>query len=229
MRDATEWVEARYRIRREHAVRSLRTVSGSAAQDPAIDPTRVWPVPALNAPLARTTLTRRHTFARRLIGLLRDLWSERDAGADGQAPEPAETRPTGTPHSPLATAACATCRGRCCQYGGDHAFIDLDVLRQQRRADPRVTARELLDRYLSRLPATGIEGSCLYHSATGCNLPRALRSSICEQYLCGDVRRLLNEADPALSQPIWLMAINDGDQAPSRTRRIDAAAIAQQR
>jgi len=217
LHDATEWTEIRYRRRQELAIQAFEATRPATARRAM---TTVLPIPRLNSRPGPVTRTRRHRFAHRLIGLIRELASQAALAAPPEretaspaASDPAEVK--------LAAAACATCRGRCCQYGADHAFIDLEALQRQRRSDPHVTGRELLDRYLSHIPAAATQGSCLYHSASGCGLPRSLRSSTCEQYLCEDVRRVLSAATVPAPPRLWLAAINDGDSTPSRTRYFD--------
>jgi hypothetical protein len=43
---------------------------------------------------------------------------------------------------------------------------------------------------LERLPAESVLDSCVYHSATGCSLPRELRSETCNRHLCGKLKNL---------------------------------------
>jgi hypothetical protein len=83
-------------------------------------------------------------------------------------------------------AGCAVCGGACCTRGGTHAFLGASDL--HRVADSMTggdTGGALEALYLSHIPDVHFAGSCVFHAAQGCTLPRALRSSICNRYLCG--------------------------------------------
>jgi hypothetical protein len=106
-------------------------------------------------------------------------------------------------------AACATCRGHCCRTAGEHAYLDERTIRRVRAATPSLTPSALLETYLGALPAKSVRGSCVFHGAAGCTLPRHLRSHVCNDYFCGPVERWL--ASPAASkrQPVVIAVIED--------------------
>ena len=91
-------------------------------------------------------------------------------------------------------ASCGTCRGECCTAGGTHGFLHADSIRRVRAQltddGESVTAESLEDRYASHLPARHYRGSCVFHTTAGCNLPRALRSNLCNRYVCGGLAQL---------------------------------------
>jgi hypothetical protein len=85
----------------------------------------------------------------------------------------------------LLASVCAVCRGFCCFYGGTrHAFLDADTLRAFRRRNPELDGTAAAKVYLDFLPEQHCVGSCLYHTAAGCKLPRAMRAHICNAYEC---------------------------------------------
>lgn len=125
------------------------------------------------------------------------------------APAPDDTQPPGaaelaavedatdtgaTPLGNILGAACGTCGGECCTAGGTHAFIragSLERVRAQRQAEGEVvTAAGLEAAYAAYLPARHYRGSCVYHTPDACALPRAMRSNLCNRYLCGGLTQL---------------------------------------
>ena len=44
--------------------------------------------------------------------------------------------------------------------------------------------------YLGKLGGTTYRGSCIYHGAAGCELPREMRSDTCNGFYCADLARL---------------------------------------
>ncbi|MEM7260481.1 MAG: hypothetical protein AAF488_00725, partial [Planctomycetota bacterium] len=49
---------------------------------------------------------------------------------------------------------------------------------------------EIVEHYESYVPALAATGSCVYHASSGCALPRELRSSTCNRFVCRGVREL---------------------------------------
>jgi len=86
--------------------------------------------------------------------------------------------------------ACATCRGECCTAGGNHAFLRGENLTQLRKNHPTENAASLLAQYTAHLPVRHYRGSCVYHTTSGCALPRALRADLCNRYVCGGLTQL---------------------------------------
>ena len=80
--------------------------------------------------------------------------------------------------------ACACCRGFCCEGGGDHAYLTVETIRRYQAAYPDQRPRDILAAYLERVGQRTVEGSCIYHQADGCALPRALRANLCNRHFC---------------------------------------------
>ncbi|MCA8960211.1 MAG: hypothetical protein KDC38_06840 [Planctomycetes bacterium] len=96
----------------------------------------------------------------------------------------------------LVSAACALCRGHCCNLGGDTAFLDTSTIVRVIADEPEIERDRLLETYRHLLPERTFTGSCVYHGETGCTLPRTLRADICNRFHCrglqvlsGDVER----------------------------------------
>ena len=91
--------------------------------------------------------------------------------------------------------ACTTCRGACCLQGAGHAFIRSEEIAKRFLDEPELTSESVIDQYLSFIPEVSYEGSCVYHGAEGCVLPRQIRSSTCNQFHCAGIV----DALPAIS------------------------------
>jgi hypothetical protein len=106
-------------------------------------------------------------------------------GADNEAQPTEPSMPADGAVDGLLASVCAVCQGFCCFYGGTrHAFLDADTLTAFRRCNPELDDAAVAKAYLDFLPQQHCEGSCVYHSAAGCNLPRAMRAHICNAYEC---------------------------------------------
>ncbi len=111
-------------------------------------------------------------------------------------------KPPATTHSaqpaPSAelSALCAMCRGKCCNKGTqNNAYLKVQTLAgiMQRRIG--IGADEIVDHYLSFLPENHVEGSCLFHGAEGCALPREDRSDTCNAFLCESGKLMQESAE----------------------------------
>jgi hypothetical protein len=91
---------------------------------------------------------------------------------------------------PLLGRGCATCRGRCCILGRDHAYQDAASLESYMDRRPEQRPRHILEDYLSRIPNRTYEESCVYQAEAGCVLPREMRSQICNEFYCVELRDL---------------------------------------
>lgn len=102
-----------------------------------------------------------------------------------------KVRQTATPLDDASLlAVCRTCRGACCKAGEDHAFLTRAVLSRVKREQRMATDASLLESYLDRVPTDARAGSCIYHGAMGCALPRAMRSETCNRFLCLPLKQL---------------------------------------
>lgn len=114
---------------------------------------------------------------------------------------------------------CALCGGGCCTRGADHAYLSPPTLRRFMDAQPQLSATEVVAAYVARMPAAPRIGSCINHTRTGCSLPRAMRSDICNDFACTALRQL--EGAPAAqvvlvvrrTQDLWQRDRTDLDNA----------------
>ena len=171
---------------------SGRVASALAAVGVEAEAAAFGVVPRMTRPLAPLPEARRAGFAARLDAMLDALFAA-PAGGDGAGPEPdAETLRRHAAHEPaLGAAACGACRGACCTLGAStDAFLTPDELRRARAALGEAGRAALRDAYLSRLPEVSVEGSCVFHGAVGCTLPREIRAGICNGFVCLKRRRV---------------------------------------
>ncbi len=85
---------------------------------------------------------------------------------------------------------CIQCQGACCIAGADKGFVEIQLLRRVMTEQPGLRPRDLYQLYMQHLPNKSVKGSCIFHTQTGCNLPRKLRSDVCNGYLCEPVETM---------------------------------------
>ncbi len=156
-------------------------------------------IPANTRETARLPARTRRAFLTRLAQRIARVFATDVQGEDASlsaemlaARAAAEDAPP-SEHAAASTIlglSCGTCRGECCTAGGDHAFLRDDSLARVRAQHPLLDAPAMLAAYAAYLPARHYRGSCVYHATGGCTLPRAMRSNICNRYLCGGLTQL---------------------------------------
>jgi hypothetical protein len=123
---------------------------------------------------------------------------------DPREPEP-ELPKAAESQGPRIQAACASCRGACCRFGGTRAFLNPDHFRHYRRLHPGKGREEILAEYRARIPSVTCKDSCVFHTQTGCALPRDLRADVCNSWLCDGISRMLS-AQPEGSPPLPVLS-----------------------
>jgi hypothetical protein len=150
-------------------------------------------VPRNDKRLVPVSPERVQSLRQHLIEALSDL---RKARRIERLASPTVPEPTGFP-AIVARAACSLCRGSCCKYGGDHAFIGDRTLARVRLANPKMTEQAMLNLYLERVPAAAYRDSCIFHGEHGCTLDRSMRADVCNTYFCGGLASYLkSRSDP---------------------------------
>lgn len=156
---------------------------GAKVRDVPADAVAGAVVPARETRLAPASARRQGQFRDALTKVITQAMVLRAPGdrasATASAPDPDPPRAAQT-----LGAGCGTCGGRCCGFGGTHAFLSPRDLRWFMDANPTLRPADVLAAYLDRLPARAYADSCVYHTPSGCALPRTMRSHICERYLC---------------------------------------------
>lgn len=196
------------------------------------DPLPVAVIPANTRETGPLPQRNRREFLSRLSKRMRNVFAAEALGADDTLSAEmlaARAAAEDAPPSENATASvivglsCATCRGECCTAGGDHAFLREDSLTRVRAQNPLLSESQLIDAYAAHLPARHYRGSCVYHTTGGCVLPRAMRSNICNRYICGGLTQLKRALESSGSTAAFVgaadsvhlrrMAIIDGSGA----------------
>jgi hypothetical protein len=207
VRDENEWIRLDAEVEAA-AVRAERDARAQFGGQIPVNAVRAV-LPTNSDPLAPQDPSRRAEFARHLAEIA-------EAAVLDQAklvsdPVDGESRSSG--RGSLSTAACTACRGSCCRAGGDEAYLTEETMVRVLEAHPDWTLAQIMDAYLKHLPAETVLNSCIYHSATGCGLPRDLRSSTCNRYLCGKLRNLLGSLPENGPPPVLAVMFDDGKWA----------------
>lgn len=85
---------------------------------------------------------------------------------------------------PMEEQTCSICRGVCCNTGGKNAYIKKETILRYLSEHPDQTQGQVLAAYMAYLGKKTFANSCVYHTKTGCCLPRAMRSDTCNEFLC---------------------------------------------
>lgn len=83
---------------------------------------------------------------------------------------------------------CSLCGGGCCASGKEHAYLSVITIRRYMDKHPEESQQTIQDLYLSRIRSETVEDACINQTATGCALPRELRSDICNEYYCDPLK-----------------------------------------
>jgi len=145
------------------------------------------PVPYLNRDLVPLPAAREAAFLAHLNGVVDRAFDAADAERPANAVTYARRLQEVPDDPPALAATCMACRGACCLKGArTHAFLTPESIAFYRHLHPEALAGEVREAYASHLPEQSIEGSCVYHGARGCVLPRTMRAEICNHWQCTD-------------------------------------------
>jgi hypothetical protein len=171
-------------------------------------------VPAYGGHIEPLPAARRRAFATHLRKIIAEAFAE---------PAP-RVRAASSNAVPLAAtqAACTTCRGQCCSHGGEHAYLDGDTIRRAARERPGLGPRGIAALYRARLGKESFAGSCVFHGADGCQLPRELRSDLCNEFYCNALKVFVRDHTAAM--PPRLRIVAKSDQGVQRWMVIDLRA-----
>jgi len=138
----------------------------------------------------------------------------------GEGHEPEIAKTVDNP-IPATSAICTACQGDCCRMGvGKNAFIERHVVGRMIKDEAQLTSEDVANRYLNYVPDKHVVGSCFYHGQKGCELPREMRSDICNGYTCGSVRNMLRHIEEAQSENVLCIA-GEGSDFRKATRVTD--------
>jgi hypothetical protein len=208
------------RVRKEEAfaIRTEGDLRKAGGETIPLNALRVV-MPGNRTPLVPQEADRRVRFAQHLLELAEGAILDQARLVS----DPFESEPTTSGREAVSAGACAACRGNCCRVGGDHAYLTEETILRSWRAHPDWTLSRILDSYLERLPAESVVNSCIYHAETGCGLPRALRSSTCNRYLCAKVTTLRGSIPENSPPPVLAVMFDHGNW--TRTALIDESGV----
>jgi len=175
---------------RKRALPLLQALAGRVGL-PELAAVAHGPVPNLDRGLVPLPPGRRAAFLAHLDAILAESFDDREAesGPDPEVPSARFARRLReVPDDPPALAAtCMACRGSCCLKGArTHAFLTAESLAFHRHLHPAATRDQVRAAYAAHLPDRHVEGSCVYHGARGCVVPRSQRAEICNHWQCSD-------------------------------------------
>ncbi|MEZ5591252.1 MAG: hypothetical protein R3F53_11340 [Gammaproteobacteria bacterium] len=104
-------------------------------------------------------------------------------------------------------SACELCGGLCCKSAGNHAYLQPATLHNFLAANHASDATDIMAAYMAHLSTHTYEGSCVFHGAAGCTLPRAMRSDICNRYVCTGLLELRRNLSNSQTAPVYLSAM----------------------
>jgi hypothetical protein len=141
-------------------------------------------LPGFDAPLVPIPAERREALAAHVREIVADLKTPARAARKAGPVPPAEV--------PGVATGCALCRGFCCHTGGNEAYLNPKTLARVWSERAHLSAEDLVAAYVGAVPDLAFEGSCIFHAADGCALPRAMRSNVCHAYQCTPLRNALS-------------------------------------
>jgi hypothetical protein len=175
------------------------------------DALRMAIIPYFQWGIAKLPRKRRAEFRAHLAGVIREaLKGEFDAAAVTNLKIELMSHAQAPSSEPALAASCAVCTGFCCRNGGAHAYLDIAVVRSYMARHPGMRPGQILRAYLRQLPVATHEGSCVYHGASGCGLPRDMRSSECNEYFCEGLASLRTEIASEGPKTVFLAAAEGG-------------------
>lgn len=170
----------------EHVQRQLDMADRSAVVVPA----NIRPC----VPLSPERLEDFRSHLRRVIGE-----AQPPDDSAGEMPQPPRARPLEELPPMTVLHACTTCRGRCCLGGAGHAFLRAQTITDFWQRHSSLSQDAIEAEYLAHAAPRGYADSCVYHSESGCSLPRDMRADICNSFHCEGLRQgLETEPGPSL-------------------------------
>ena len=88
----------------------------------------------------------------------------------------------------LSDQLCGMCKGGCCVAGKEHAYLSVFTIRTMMDENPHLSSTHILDLYLSHISPQSVHNACINQTATGCALPKELRSDICNAFYCDSLK-----------------------------------------
>jgi hypothetical protein len=162
-------------------------------------PVTLIPVPANLRQQGSLTAERRNQFRRHLEGLFESLERDDVVTVDVPSPHIEKASTDGLPESVKARVGmgCRTCRGWCCNSGGNHAHLRAAAMFRRQEDHPELSREEIIETYLEHIPDKAYEGSCIFHTDQGCNLRPDWRSPTCNVFFCASLKHYMANSEQA--------------------------------
>ena len=93
------------------------------------------------------------------------------------------------PPAKMASDVCGICRGACCHFGNESAFLDRAAILRFIDSSGISDPLQIVYAYYGHLPAAAVADACVYQADQGCTLPRWMRADICNSYRCEGLRQ----------------------------------------
>lgn len=174
-------------------------------------------VPANERPLAAAAPERQAAFRSHLDMVLEQGFAAEPAAIDEYESQNVMDEEAGGALRERLGEVCAVCRGDCCVNGREHAFVDVDTVRYQRYRQSEITKDQLRRQYVDHLPSESYDGSCVFHGASGCMLPRSIRGVTCNRFFCEPLYELRIDLRREPSTEILVISV---DEQESPVRRV---------
>ncbi|QEG01403.1 hypothetical protein Mal15_54790 [Stieleria maiorica] len=225
--------QAQAELRRQSALQERAAAAEQALVDsqaiPAANDRAHSVIPANRRRLTELPKRRVREFVDRLMGVLSQAAAVRFGNASLDSEPDLYDEPCGLTETQLAVLGngCAVCRGHCCPQGSGHAFINVETIVRYMEQHPDQRPRDVLSAYVSRIGHRTYEDSCVYHAASGCTLPREMRSKVCNGYLCKGLTQILNQIDETPSPQVFVISVSDYEpnEANDQTHPTTRAAL----
>lgn len=182
-------------------------------------------IPAFTAKLVSLPTQRRRTFREHLMALIDQSALPPEPISKQEKVPPVVSDPTPEARAVLGMA-CSCCKGRCCEGGGDHAYLKVETIRRYRAEHPDQRPRDVLGAYLSRVGRRSYQGSCIFHQRDGCALSRDMRADLCNQHYCKALLEFRQTLPPTGAIGAFFVAADYGElQAAALVRENQLLAI----
>lgn len=178
-----------------------------------LKPITVSIVPANETPLTDVSLQRIEKFRNHLQQCINETQAQEtqnrdDAGERARETDSLINAETHFERQAL-IQACTTCKGFCCLRGGEtHAYQDLPNMARYMQKNRDKDSETVIAEYLDYIPQQSYEDSCVYHTESGCNLPRHMRAEICNEHLCRGLKNIKREFHETCPDTLFIVAEN---------------------
>ena len=169
----------------------MRAMNHDYGYNPAQYPYTV--VPTNSKKISRLPEHRKNLFRETLLHFINKAmpeFAQKNGPTEKNQTEENTLYETAKNELPFEAKACSICRGGCCSIGEEHAFIKKETILRYMTKHPDQKPAQVLAAYMAYLPDESFENSCVNHTETGCALPRDMRSSVCNGYVCESLMKL---------------------------------------